>query len=84
MNTKTALKLANSAAAGAWMSKEMAVMAPVLDVEFEVQQQDRAGGWFEGLRMSGVDVFQVDAIKIKAAGLHLSPSNFHAFLSSIL
>ena len=52
MNTKTALKLANSAAAGAWMSKEMAAMAPVLEFKAQEQQQEE----LKGLSLSGFGV----------------------------
>jgi len=65
---KTALKLANSAAAGAWMSKEMAAMIPVLDLEFKALQQQE-DGWFKDLRLSGCDI-EVDAIQLKPAKFH--------------
>ena len=53
---KTALK---SAAAGVAMSKEMAAMVPIVELEFEAQQQE--DGCFKGLCLSGFDAIQIRA-----------------------
>lgn len=57
--------MANSAAAGAWMSKEMAAMVPNLRLEFEAQQEHPVAGWFEDSHLSGGNV-KVNAIKIRS------------------